>query len=53
MQEELEDEIELSVGEQPSPVAVLCLEGSPGPLPICSTPRTRRFIEPQKTLGIK
>lgn len=35
MQEELEDEIKLSVGKQPSPLAVLCLQGSPQPLPIC------------------
>lgn len=45
MQEELEEEIKLSVGKQPSPVAVLCLQGSPDPLPICAMPRTRHFRE--------
>lgn len=34
VQEELEDEIKLSVGKQPCPVAVLSLQGSPHPLPI-------------------
>lgn len=53
MQEELEDEIKLSVGKQPSPAVVLCLEGSPDPLPICGMPRTWHFIEPKccKDLG--
>lgn len=53
MQEELEEEIKLSVGKQPSPTVALCLEGSPRPLPICGMPRTRRFIKPKyyKDLG--
>lgn len=53
MQEELEDEVKLSVGKQPSPVAVLCLQGSPDPLPIWGVPRTQHFREPRycKDLG--
>ena len=53
MQEELEDEIKLSVVKQPAPMTVLCLEGSPDPLPICGTPRTRLFTESKhcKDLG--
>lgn len=53
MQEQLEDEIKLSVGKQPSPVAVLGLQGSPDPLPVCVLPRTRHFREPRycKDLG--
>lgn len=47
MHEELEDEIKPLVGKQPPPAVVLCLEGSPGPFPICGMPRTRHFIEPK------
>lgn len=58
MQEELEDEVKLSVGKQPSPVAVLCLQGSPDPqIPFrfvaCQGHSTSESPDTAKTLGIK
>lgn len=36
-------------GKQASPVAVLCLQGSPDPLPVCGMPRTlQRAQVPQR-----